>query len=134
MPKLELRKVDLRAREAMFLGYSQCNKAYKLWDGELNKIVVSRDVKFDESTCGMHDVPVLENDSTNTGVDVVFLGGDDEPNANAPSVEEASEEDELSEDVGENDSTHSVSDNDEDEVSPPVETPSATTSTPTPTL
>ena len=62
LPKLELRKLDLRAREAMFLGYSQCSKAYKLWDGELNKIVVSRDVKFDESACGMHDIPAHENE------------------------------------------------------------------------
>ncbi|CDF37707.1 unnamed protein product [Chondrus crispus] len=73
LPKLELRKLDLRAREAMFLGYPQCSKAYKLWDGELNKIVVSRDVKFDESTCGMHDIPAHESDSINSDVDVVFI-------------------------------------------------------------
>ncbi|CDF32368.1 unnamed protein product [Chondrus crispus] len=73
LPRLELRKLDLRAREAMFLGYPQCSKAYKLWDGELNKIVVSRDVKFDESTCGMHDIPAHESDSINSDVDVVFI-------------------------------------------------------------
>ena len=49
LPKLELRKLDRRAREAMFVGYAQGSKAYKLWDGELNKVIVSRDVKFDES-------------------------------------------------------------------------------------
>ncbi|CDF39894.1 unnamed protein product [Chondrus crispus] len=108
LPKLELRKLDLRAREAMFLGYSQCSKAYKLWDGELNKIVVSRDVKFDESTCA------------------------DTPNTN----EVGSEEDEVSEEVLENDGAHSVSENDEDEDDVPtaVENPNVTPPTPTPAV
>ncbi|CDF39893.1 unnamed protein product [Chondrus crispus] len=107
LPKLELRKLDLRAREAMFLGYSQCSKAYKLWDGELNKIVVSRDVKFDESTS-------------------------DTPNTN----EVGSEEDEVSEEVLENDGAHSVSENDEDEDDVPtaVENPNVTPPTPTPAV
>ena len=47
-----LRKLDLRAREAMFLGYAKESKAYKLWDGDLRRIVVSRDVMFDETECG----------------------------------------------------------------------------------
>ncbi|CDF39395.1 unnamed protein product [Chondrus crispus] len=114
LPKLELRKLDLRAREAMFLGYSQCSRAYKLWDGELNKIVVSRDVKFDESTCGMHDIPAHESDSTNSDDDVG----------------------EVSEEVLENDGARSVSENDDDEddVPPPVETPNVTAPTPTPAV
>ncbi|CDF39892.1 unnamed protein product [Chondrus crispus] len=113
LPKLELRKLDLRAREAMFLGYSQCSKAYKLWDGELNKIVVSRDVKFDESTCGIHDIPAHESDSINSDVD-----------------------DEVSEEVLENDGAHSVSENDEDEDDVPtaVENPNVTPPTPIPAV
>ena len=135
LPKLELRKLDLRAREAMFLGYSQCSKAYKLWDGELNKIVVSRDVKFDEPTCGMHDIPTLESDSIKSDVDVVLLGGDNENEADIPNTDEVgSEEDEVSAEVPENDDSHSINESDEDDVSPPVETPNVTTPTPTPAV
>ncbi|CDF39891.1 unnamed protein product [Chondrus crispus] len=86
--QVKLRKLDLRAREAMFLGYSQCSKAYKLWDGELNKIVVSRDVKFDESTCGIHDIPAHESDSINSDVDVVLLDGDNGNEADTPNTNE----------------------------------------------
>ncbi|CDF39897.1 unnamed protein product [Chondrus crispus] len=109
LPKLELRKLDLRAREAMFLGYSQCSKAYKLWDGELSKVVVSRDAKFDESTCGMHDIPAHEKDSISSDVGVVLLGGDNENEADTPNTNEVgSEEDEISGEVIENEDTHSV--------------------------
>ena len=132
---LHYSKLDLRAREAMFFGYWQCSKAYKLWDGELNKIVVSRDVKFDESTCGMHEIPALENDSINSDIDVVLLGGDNENEAVTSKVgDHESEEDEVSDKVTRNNDTHEKSDDDEDDVSPPVETPNATTSTPTPAL
>ena len=34
----------------MFLGYAEGSKAYKLWDGGLQKFVISRDVTFDKST------------------------------------------------------------------------------------
>ncbi|CDF77556.1 Retrovirus-related Gag-Pol polyprotein [Chondrus crispus] len=135
LPKLELRKLDLRAREAMFLGYSQCSKAYKLWDGELSKVVVSRDAKFDESTCGMHDIPAHEKDSISSDVGVVLLGGDNENEADTPNANEVgSEEDEISGEVIENEDTHSVGENDEDDVSPPVETPNVTPPTPTPAV
>ncbi|CDF33464.1 unnamed protein product [Chondrus crispus] len=73
LPKLELRKLDLRAREAMFLGYSQCSKAYKRWDGELSKVVVSRDAKFDESTW-----EVIENEDTHS------VGENDEDDVSPP--------------------------------------------------
>ena len=52
LPAKQLHKLDARAREAMFLGYAKESKAYKLWDGELCKVVVSRDVTFDESGYG----------------------------------------------------------------------------------
>ena len=37
----------------MFLGYKEGSKAYKLWDAELQKVVISRDLTFDESTNGV---------------------------------------------------------------------------------
>ncbi len=34
----------------MLIGYSLASKAYKLWDVELKKVVISRSVTFDEDT------------------------------------------------------------------------------------
>ncbi|CDF37816.1 unnamed protein product [Chondrus crispus] len=52
LPKHNIQKLDARAKKAMFLGYAENTKAYKLWDGDLHKVIVSRDVTFDESTGG----------------------------------------------------------------------------------
>ncbi|GFS33516.1 hypothetical protein Acr_00g0028940 [Actinidia rufa] len=41
-------KLDSRAKKAMFLGFSFGTKAYRLWCLELKKVVLSRDVTFDE--------------------------------------------------------------------------------------
>ena len=48
IPKENLKKLDCRASEAMLLGYAKSKKAYKLWDTSANKVVLSRDVLFDE--------------------------------------------------------------------------------------
>jgi len=40
--------VEPRARKAVFLGFKRGVKGYKLWDYEDRKIVLSRDVSFDE--------------------------------------------------------------------------------------
>ena len=42
-------KLDPRAKKAIFLGFSSGTKAYRLWCPELKKVVLSRDVTFDES-------------------------------------------------------------------------------------
>lgn len=41
-------KLDARAREAILIGYARRTQGYKLWDESKKKVVVSRDVKFDE--------------------------------------------------------------------------------------
>lgn len=43
-----LRKLDNRSRKFIFVGYSP--KGYRLWDTERRKIIVSRDVKFEEKS------------------------------------------------------------------------------------
>ena len=43
-------KLDDKAEKCIFVGYSERSKAYKLYNPETNKIVVSKDVKFDESS------------------------------------------------------------------------------------
>lgn len=46
--KQKLRKLDSRFRAAIFIGYSEQSKAYKLLVLEQGRIIVSRDVIFDE--------------------------------------------------------------------------------------
>jgi len=43
-------KLEPRARKTVFLGLKRGVKCYKLWDSEDRKIVLSRDVTFDESS------------------------------------------------------------------------------------
>ena len=42
-------KLDPRAREAIMIGYARGIRGYKLWDISNEKVVTSRDVRFDES-------------------------------------------------------------------------------------
>lgn len=48
IPKSKLRKLDPRARQAIFIGYLENSKGYKLWDVEEKRCIMSRDVKFHE--------------------------------------------------------------------------------------
>ncbi|CDF40831.1 unnamed protein product, partial [Chondrus crispus] len=66
LPKHNIQKLDARAKEAMFLGYAENTKAYKLWDGDLHKVIVSRDVTFDESTGGKSGEPMDTNEEEET--------------------------------------------------------------------
>jgi len=43
-------KLKPRARKDMFLGFKRGVKGYKLWDFEDRRIVLSKDVTFDESS------------------------------------------------------------------------------------
>lgn len=48
VPKKKQTKLDPRSRCAIFMGYSHQSKGYKLWDPEIRKMIVSRDVVFRE--------------------------------------------------------------------------------------
>ena len=48
VPKEHRRKLDARAKEAILIGYARGSKGYKLWNAKERKVVVSRDVRFDE--------------------------------------------------------------------------------------
>ena len=49
IPKDERKKLDSKAREAVFMGYGMERKGYRLYDMNLRKIFFSRDVLFNES-------------------------------------------------------------------------------------
>ena len=44
----ERSKLDAKSRQCIFLGYHKRVKGFKLWDLKVNKVVISRDVIFDE--------------------------------------------------------------------------------------
>lgn len=49
----ELRtKWDPKARPALFMGYEESSKAYRVFDIEGDKVVINRDVNFDEAVAG----------------------------------------------------------------------------------
>jgi hypothetical protein len=48
VPETQRKKLDSRSVKCMHLGLSEESKAYKLYDPEKRKIVISRDVVFDE--------------------------------------------------------------------------------------
>lgn len=54
VPKELRRKLDDKAKEYRFAGYDEHSKGYRLLDTNTNKIVISRDVKFTDSTDGLN--------------------------------------------------------------------------------
>lgn len=50
LPRIKTRKLDIRSRPAILLGYSKTSKRYRLWDEEHKKIVISRSVRLYESS------------------------------------------------------------------------------------
>ncbi|KAF8365039.1 hypothetical protein HHK36_032960 [Tetracentron sinense] len=48
VPKAKRKKLDDRGEKCIFIGYSEESKAYKLYNPLTNKVVVSRDVIFNE--------------------------------------------------------------------------------------
>ena len=48
IPKDERRKLDMKSKEAIFLGYGLDTKGYRLYDYNKKRVYFSRDVKFDE--------------------------------------------------------------------------------------
>ncbi len=68
IPKTKLRKLDSRAREALLIGYATQSKGYKLWDIELMKPIISRDVKFNEVVAARPELSPFISVDTETDV------------------------------------------------------------------
>jgi hypothetical protein len=49
IPSEEQSKLDLKYRQCVFFGYEKGVKGYKFWDSTANKVVISRDVVFNEN-------------------------------------------------------------------------------------
>ena len=50
IPIEERSKLDSKSKKGIFLGFKKGVKGYKLWDPMAQKVVISRDVVFDENS------------------------------------------------------------------------------------
>ena len=57
-PEADRRKLDKKSRKLRFLGYAEGQKAYRLLDMKKKKLVISRDVIFNEFDYGQQKEPV----------------------------------------------------------------------------
>lgn len=48
MPDERRSKLDEKSKKCIFVGYSETSKAYKLYNPITKKIIISKDVKFNE--------------------------------------------------------------------------------------
>ncbi len=55
VPDSERRKLDKKAEKLRFVGYSRTSKGYRLFDETKRKVVIRRDVKFNENDFGHKD-------------------------------------------------------------------------------
>ena len=66
---MKVKNIDPRGRPAIFVGYAETSRNYRVLDGETRKMVVSRDVTFHEGVAGN-----VEGDSNKSDTDVVDIG------------------------------------------------------------
>lgn len=71
--KSERRKLDDTAQELIHIGYEPNSKSYRLWDPATQRIIISRDVRFDESHFplqdkAIHQIPSEDLDDINDNV------------------------------------------------------------------
>eukprot|EP00253_Pinus_taeda_P016747 PITA_16747 len=62
IPKNQRSKLDPKSKCYVFVGYDYAVKGYRLWDSTLRKIVISRDVTFDESSLLKSTVERIEQE------------------------------------------------------------------------
>ncbi|KAI0503926.1 hypothetical protein KFK09_014872 [Dendrobium nobile] len=72
VPDQKRRKLDKKYKKCVFVGYSESSKAYKLYDPITKKVVVNRDVRFEESLTwdwlekdNKEDAIIMRNSGTN---------------------------------------------------------------------
>ena len=91
LPRKHIRKLDPRANEGMFVGYSLQSKGYKIWDLKLQKLIVSRDVTFnEEKSCTLTDHPSSQEEA-----EVVVQGGEEDLASNISTQDNNLEEQDV---------------------------------------
>ena len=83
IPKDERKKLDLKSKKCVLMGYGTTTKGYRLYDPHKRKVFFSRDVIFNEQKCGVKELTQQEPQK------YVYLDYSDEPleiNSLEPSV------------------------------------------------
>ena len=68
IPKDETKKLDLKARRCIFLGYGDVTKRYRLYDLIKARMIHSRDVVFDETSLGFEKEQMKDLEGVNKPV------------------------------------------------------------------
>ena len=84
-PVVKRHSQDHHARRGIFVGYAPTQKAYRLWDHENNKIIISQHVLFDESSFTFGRVPTQDR-SPALSREPALSPGADIPNDELPVV------------------------------------------------
>jgi len=101
LPKQNVKKLDARSTSAIFIGYSESSKAYKLLNLNTNKVIISKDVTFDEDIFPTSDTD-LQNTEVEMDTDNGVIDGpssresrteSDGEEADQPEVDDGDEED-----------------------------------------
>jgi len=105
VPKIERKKLDIKTRKCVLLGFGTNQKGYRLYDIERMKIVHSRDVVFDETSLPgiekettikyvelkVSEEPIVESTTTNGETEEMTVNDQQtgEPLPTSPNVSEA---------------------------------------------
>uniref|UniRef100_A0AAV1THK1 Retroviral polymerase SH3-like domain-containing protein n=1 Tax=Peronospora matthiolae TaxID=2874970 RepID=A0AAV1THK1_9STRA len=77
-PREKRLKWDPKAREGMFMGYEEASKAYRVYDIESGKVVISCDITFDESTFDFSmDRPSDDDEDAELDINLIAIIYDD---------------------------------------------------------
>lgn len=108
IPDIKRKKLDNRSRKCVFLGVSQESKAFRMFDPKTKKIIISRDVVFDEEESWSWNQKELEsanlewnndveeNTSVETSAEIQEPAGNNgSANPNTPPNEEEGEEEQT---------------------------------------
>ena len=130
-------KLDPRAREAVMIGYARGIQGYKLWDVAEQKVVATRDVRFDEldeydhSSCSGSDAGDDSDDNVSHAAENDAAAGDDDPSTEDVGTLQDGDPEGNPEETGSNDNDNEsdefVPDAEGTEEEPPAGTPPETT-------
>ena len=77
-PKEKRLKWDPKSRVGVFVVYEEVSKAYRVYDIDAQRVVISRDVTFDESSLGDLSVNIFDDlEEANLDFDAVEISDDD---------------------------------------------------------
>ena len=91
IPKKFPQKLDNRAVKCIFLGYSTCSKAYRLWSLDKRSLAIRRNVIFDKSSFGADETKAEQLTDESTVNSIEISDCTDQSNENT-SIDEHEEE------------------------------------------